>query len=625
MTLFILRYVRSTLSGCALTSLSPLVAAPSLVRGVQMLNLAANALSAIPDAVYALPSLRSLSIEGNAISQERLNVSQYELLSALETFSADADAFQSSNCDGGGAVVYFASNPLFSVCDPAAYTSASSSSSSSSSASSASTSSSSGGSQRPALIAGSVAISCGLLVALVAKLLADRRKRQRLKEEEEEEQQQLRIRERVTESSHGALATMSPPSTPVAGRDDDDDRSNSRDGEWYHILHGDPADDALPSVKSLLERCRLAAWHRDPALVTLEKPMSEFLASEGDQVELRTSTTIVSSSNLRDLWLARYRDERVAVKRVILSGDRQGDAHRLREPALLATLAHPNVLRLRGVSYSSSLGLLVLYELMDRGDLRSYLRSCHADAARNSSSSDGDVDSARQTSWWGTRRLEIALDVARALLYLHSMQRVAHGALTSRAVLLNHEFAAKLAGFERFQPLPDYGAAPDDAGGAGDRAATPTSDPNEFASLAPELLTQRQVGASEATDVYAFGALLLELDAGFPPFRAAARRHGWSDQELRQRLASVADASALDKLMDVSPACPAALRILTASCLSHDPLERPTAAALVAVLKSVLAAATEQEDASVDVGRVKKKKKKRSAASSAGRSSFGRL
>lgn len=496
--------VCSTITGCGLTSLDSLLPSTAFADNAEslLLNLKDNAFTQVPSAVYALSMLSTLDLEQNDITQAQLTSAQFAFLSALDELLVDYDAFQNTNC-AAGAVVYFSSNPEYSVCDPAAYASGSSGSSSANEGSATT-------SQRPALIAGTVAISVAIVVTLGARFWSIRSRKKR---------------ERETESS-GASRPPSP------------------DAEWYHILLGDPDDDQLENVRQLLEALHLESWHRNPALVSLGRPLLDNEASS--------------------LWLGSYRSDRVVIRKVPLDLPLKPSScrhdPRFIEPTMLAHLQHPNIVRLLGVAYSKPLGLLVLTEFMDRSDLRTYLRAA------------GDED-----AWWGTQRLEMALNVAQALLYLHSLQRVAHGALTAKCVLLDHEFTAKIGGFRRAWQLPEYGAPPPPI-----PSTLATFD--DFRSLAPEVLMQNGT-ASTALDMYAFGTVLLELDSGRMPFEAAAKRNGWSDGELKTQLAN---GKAIEA-MSLSRGCPPALQLVIRACLSPCASERPSASAMVAVLRSAVA------------------------------------
>lgn len=495
--------------------MSPWPSTPAL----ETLSLANNALTTIPDGVYALESLRTLDVHNNAISSQQLDESQFAFLSALEAFNADSDAFQSVNC-ADGQVSYLESNPAIGVCNPAAVAAASDSTSASGSASTGSTG---GNSQRPAIIAGSVAISSGLLIALIARLASQRRRKKQ------------QIRERSTESSQdnvSAAVDIIMEDIVVDGVDDD----------WYALLE----DDEAQTPKSAIQRLHLSQWRRDSTFLTFEKPMAEVFREDGARDE---------SSKPPTMWLGRYREDRVAIRKIYTEDGVR--THDLRGAALLTRISHPNVLKLVGVSHSPEMGLVVLYEFMDRGDLRTYLQTTRRFQ---------DDTSGVHTAWWGPRCAEIALDVARALLHLHSLQRVAHTRLSARTVLLDHEFSAKISGLDHFQRLPEFGE---------DHSRPPSV--HSVDAVAPELLTHDS-SASETTDVFAFGLLLVELDTSHP---------------VRADLRTAAASTVEELTAEVSPECPAALRILMTACLSPDPQERPTAAALVSVLKSVVAALDE--------------------------------
>lgn len=89
-----------------------------------------------------------------------------------------------------------------------------------------------------------------------------------------------------------------------------------------------------------------------------------------------------------------------------------------------------------GIAWSTIVDLAVLSEFMPHGDLHSYLRQADDDFT-------WEVNSKIPCS-----KLQIALDVAQALVYLHNFQpAIIHRDLKSRNILLDGKWQAKLSDF----------------------------------------------------------------------------------------------------------------------------------------------------------------------------------
>lgn len=110
---------------------------------------------------------------------------------------------------------------------------------------------------------------------------------------------------------------------------------------------------------------------------------------------------------------------------------------------------------------------------------------------------------------WG-HRFKIIKDVASALLYLHEgyEQVVIHRDVKASNVLLDSELNGRLGDFGLAR-LYEHGANP-----------STTRVVGTLGYLAPEF--PRTGKATQSTDVYAFGALLLEVACGVRPFEPKA-------------------------------------------------------------------------------------------------------
>jgi hypothetical protein len=183
---------------------------------------------------------------------------------------------------------------------------------------------------------------------------------------------------------------------------------------------------------------------------------------------------------------------RVAVKR-ISSGSKQGLAQFTAEIIILGRLRHRNLVRLIGYCRHKD-ELLLVYEQMPNGSLDTYLHG---------------VKTKSSLIW--SQRFRIIKGVASGLLYLHEdwEQVIIHRDVKASNVLLDGEMNGRLGDFGLAR-LHDHGADAHTTHVAGTRGY-----------LAPELLKFGK--ATKATDVFAFGAFIMEVACGRRPMSLNAR------------------------------------------------------------------------------------------------------
>ncbi|KAG2548818.1 L-type lectin-domain containing receptor kinase SIT2-like [Panicum virgatum] len=246
----------------------------------------------------------------------------------------------------------------------------------------------------------------------------------------------------------------------------------------------------------------------------------------------------------------------VAVKVVSHSHDaRQGMRQFVSEVASIGRLRHRNIVQLLG--YCRRRGeLLLVYDYMPNGSLDRWLHGGRG---------------APPLSW--ERRLRAIRGVAAGLLYLHEdwEQVVIHRDVKASNVLLDAEMNARLG---------DFGLARLYERGAG---AQTTHVVGTMGYLAPELARTRRV--TPATDVFAFGAFVLEVVCGRRPIE---RGGGGGDDDdgrlvlLVDRVLELCHAGALADAADARlrgeyPAEEAALVLKLGLLCSHPvPGERPS-------------------------------------------------
>ncbi|XP_059456539.1 L-type lectin-domain containing receptor kinase S.4-like [Corylus avellana] len=181
----------------------------------------------------------------------------------------------------------------------------------------------------------------------------------------------------------------------------------------------------------------------------------------------------------------------VAVKR-ISQHSKQGLQEFVSEVASIGRLRHRNLVQLVGWCRRQS-DLLLVYDFMPNGSLDKYL-----------------FDEQPKTILSWEQRFRIIKGVASGLLYLHEEweQVVVHRDIKAGNVLLDSEFNARLSDFG-LAKLYEHGSNP-----------STTRVVGTLGYMAPELT--RTSKPTTRSDVFAFGALLLEVVCGRRPINPTA-------------------------------------------------------------------------------------------------------
>lgn len=245
--------------------------------------------------------------------------------------------------------------------------------------------------------------------------------------------------------------------------------------------------------------------------------------------------------------------EQIAVKRVSRDS-KQGVQEFVSEITTIGKLSHKNLARLIGWCCEKD-ELLLVYEFLSNGSLDKHLFR-------------GQDNTMAPLSW--DRRHKIIHGVASALYYLHDgcPKRVLHRDVKASNVMLDKDYNARLGDFGLARTIQQDGHTHHTTHVL---AGTP-------GYVAPEYCITGQ--ASAESDVYAFGALALEVATGRRP--AGGRRRNPYDNHVidwvwelygRQRLAEAGDPN-LEGEFD-----PSQLEILLRlgiSCCHPRSTERPT-------------------------------------------------
>ncbi|XWS59388.1 hypothetical protein CRYUN_Cryun08bG0117500 [Craigia yunnanensis] len=231
------------------------------------------------------------------------------------------------------------------------------------------------------------------------------------------------------------------------------------------------------------------------------------------------------------------------------------------EIAVLSKVHHRHLVSLLGYSIEGNERILV-YEYMSQGALSKHL--FHWKSLK-----------LEPLSW--KRRLNIALDVARGMEYLHTLahQSFIHRDLKSSNILLGDDFRAKVSDFGLVKLAPD-----------GEKSVV-TRLAGTFGYLAPEYAVTGKI--TTKTDVFSFGVVLMEfltglmaLDEDRPEETQYLAAWFWHIQSDKEKLRA-----AIDPALDVKDETFESISIiaeLAGHCTAREPSQRPDMGHAVNVL-----------------------------------------
>ncbi|KAL4421755.1 hypothetical protein ABPG77_009738 [Micractinium sp. CCAP 211/92] len=316
---------------------------------------------------------------------------------------------------------------------------------------------------------------------------------------------------------------------------------------------------------------RSASWRRlDSGLVDL----TPWLINYAD-LDLQRP---LGEGSFGKVFLAKWRETLVAAKVLVTADDAaaaaaaaasSGSSSALslssptiealqKEAGLMAALRHPNVVQFIGVCTSPP---AVVTEFCSRGSLLDVLRLAR-----------GSQQAAAALTW--VRRLSMALDAAKGMLYLHAHSPpIIHRDLKSPNLLVDSAWRVKVCDFN-LSKLMEASSSVSSTGGA--------MNPRW---LAPEILVGQQ--AIAASDVFSFGVVLHELLTWELP---------WVGANLYQLVFVVSHGERLpipppDQLPGPDKLPPGefeALVSLIQRCWAQQPEERPTFADVIVDLRGIL-------------------------------------
>ncbi|KAJ4833391.1 hypothetical protein Tsubulata_028193 [Turnera subulata] len=257
---------------------------------------------------------------------------------------------------------------------------------------------------------------------------------------------------------------------------------------------------------------------------------------------------------------------KIAVKRMeagVISNKALDEFHA--EIAVLSKVRHRHLVSLLGYSIEGSERLLV-YEYMSQGALSKHLfhwKSLNIEPL----------------PW--TRRLSIALDVARGIEYLHNLARQTfiHRDLKSSNILLGDDFRAKVSDFGLVKLAPD-----------GEKSVV-TRLAGTFGYLAPEYAVMGKI--TTKVDVFSYGVVLMELLTGLTALdeeRSEETRYlvewFWGIKSSKEKLMA-----SIDEALNANEEIYESIYVmaeLAGHCTAREPNHRPDMGHVVNVLSRLV-------------------------------------
>lgn len=216
-----------------------------------------------------------------------------------------------------------------------------------------------------------------------------------------------------------------------------------------------------------------------------EGPSSMFRKFTYKEIKKATDSfnTVIGQGGFGTVYKAQFSDGSVAAVKRMNRVSEQGEDDFCREIELLARLHHRHLVSLRGFCIAKHERFL-MYEYMANGSLKDHL---HA--------------SGRTPLSWQTR-MQIAIDVANALEYLHFYcdPPLCHRDIKASNILLDENFVAKVA---------DFGLAHASKDGSICFEPVNTVIRGTPGYMDPEYVVSQEL--TEKSDVYSYGVLLLEI------------------------------------------------------------------------------------------------------------------
>ena len=227
----------------------------------------------------------------------------------------------------------------------------------------------------------------------------------------------------------------------------------------------------------------------------------------------------------------------VAIKVLKEGSNKDAKNDFIKEAVHMNQFDHPNILKLLGVCFDKE-PLCLIFEYMDLGDLKSYLRKNAVSSSQSSS------------NFTIQQMVDMAVDIAAGLEYL-AVRHFVHRDLATRNCLLNEKLFVKISdfGLSRDVYSKDYYKF-------GEKSFMPIRWMPPEAILYSTFTTQ--------SDIWSFGIVLWEIFSGATqPYCAL------SNEEIVDRVTN-------GQILRCPSGCPNELYDLMVHCWAYEPEKRPT-------------------------------------------------
>eukprot|EP01018_Ginkgo_biloba_P018399 Gb_38336 [translate_table: standard] len=276
------------------------------------------------------------------------------------------------------------------------------------------------------------------------------------------------------------------------------------------------------------------------------------------------NANVISETSLSVVYKATLADGHVvAIKKFKVNEQMNVERNFKRECKILSKIRHRNLVRIMGAFSNSNTKALVL-RFMPNGSLDMHL---HAFSTCTLSLE---------------KRLNIAVGIAQAMLYLHEesgIGEIVHCDLKPSNVLLDDDFEAHVA---------DFGIA---------KLIDPKAIQYSLSSrvigsigyIAPEFAYGKKV--SKEVDIYSFGILLLEIASGKTPtsdeFKGEISLHEWVRSSFPDRVFERVDSTLISHATSGERLQIISLLRLALPCSQASPRDRPSMREILSILKHI--------------------------------------
>ncbi|KAL3647086.1 Calcium/calmodulin-regulated receptor-like kinase 1 [Castilleja foliolosa] len=265
-------------------------------------------------------------------------------------------------------------------------------------------------------------------------------------------------------------------------------------------------------------------------------------------------TTLIGQGSYGSVYKAQMSTGDIVAVKVLSTNSKQGEREFQTEVMLLGRLHHRNLVNLVGYCAEKHQHILI-YVYMSRGSLASHLYN----------------EKLEPLNW--ELRIQIALDVARGLEYLHdgAVPPVVHRDIKSSNILLDQSMRARVA---------DFGLSREEM-----ISKQVSNIRGTFGYLDPEYISTRSF--TKKSDVYSYGVLLFELIAGRNPLQGLMEHVELAamNDEGKVGWEEICDPR-LDGKFDVQEINEVAA--LAHKCVNRLPRRRPSMRDIVQVLARIL-------------------------------------